>query len=107
MTASPSRSLQRRLLSSCAIRVVVEEFLDKLDVGENHAATAVACKLEMVHGVALRILLLHQIYVDLPLVSDYLAAREATYGDDHLGRRDRHLRESTERTARTRSLDQQ
>lgn len=53
-------------------------------MSENHATTAVAIKLEMVHGVAFGVLLLDEVDVNLPLVADYFAAGEAAHGDDHV-----------------------
>lgn len=53
-------------------------------MSENHAATAISRELEMVHGLALREAVLDEFNVDLPLVANHLAAREAAHGDDHV-----------------------
>jgi hypothetical protein len=46
--------------------VVGEEFLAEVDVGHDHASTAVPCEAQGVHGVAFGVLCLEEVEVDLP-----------------------------------------
>jgi hypothetical protein len=55
-------------------RVVVEEFLDEVDVRHEHAPAAVPLQVERVQGVSLGVIRLEQVQVRVPLVSDHLRA---------------------------------
>ena len=84
-TSSPTRTAWRRLWSPCSNNasvskilvvflsavaafeeVVGEEFLAEVDVGHDHASTAVPCEAQGVHGVAFGVLCLEEVEVDLP-----------------------------------------
>ena len=54
--------------------VVVEEFLDEIDVRHEHAPAAVPLQIERVQGVSLGVIRLEQVQVRVPLVSDHLSA---------------------------------
>ena len=55
--------------------VVVEEFLDEIDVAHEHAAAAVAVQVQRVQRVALGVVRLKQVQVRVPLVSNHLCRR--------------------------------
>ena len=56
--------------------VVVEEFLDEIDVRHEHAPAAVPLQIERVQGVSLGVIRLEQVQVRVPLVSDHLSAEK-------------------------------
>ena len=63
--------------------VVVEEFVDEVDVSEEHAATAEPRHAEFVQGLTLSLALLQLRHIGLPLVASHLATSEAPHRDDH------------------------
>ena len=59
--------------SGKSVTVVVEEFGDEVDVGQEHAAAAVALQAELVQSFAsVNTVLLKELEVLVPLVSDNL-----------------------------------
>jgi hypothetical protein len=75
---------QLLLLLVSSIRSVLEELLDKVDVGHDHTAAAVSLKTELVHSVAIGLAFVRdQLKVALPEVTSDLSTGEATDGDNH------------------------
>lgn len=68
---------------------IPQQLLNEVDVGQHHAATAVAAQTELVHGISVRsgvaVLLDRSNKLDVALVQvgDDLAAGEAADGDNH------------------------
>jgi hypothetical protein len=85
------------------LEVVLEELLDQVDVGHDHAAAAVALQAKLIHGVTAKlsvsfrnddsvvsgsapfrlVRVLNQHNITLPEVAGNLAAREASDRDNH------------------------
>ena len=74
------------LLLATLESVVVEQLFDEVDVREQHTATAVALQPKLLQRLTFIVLsFLHEVKKALPLVPNYLPAREAAHRDDHLG----------------------
>jgi hypothetical protein len=64
--------------------IVLEELLNQVNVCEHHSPTAVSLELESVEGVTFgHVVVLEVREIRLPLVTDDLAAREASDRNDH------------------------
>lgn len=78
--------VQSLLLLVSAIGSVLEKLLDKVDVGHDHAAAAVALEAKLVHSITISLAgIRDQLEIALPKVAGDLSAGEATDGDNHFG----------------------
>lgn len=63
----------------------MKQLLNQVNVRQQHPSAAVPSQAQFIQGVAFGAVLLEEGQVGVPLVADYLAASEATNGDDHCG----------------------
>ena len=83
-----SPSLLHSLLSSVAVvvralSIIVQQFLNKINMRQNHPPTAIPLQSKLVERVTLRHVGLEEREIRLPFVAGYFAARETADGDDH------------------------
>lgn len=71
------------LLLVAAVRGVLEQLLDQVDVRHDHAAAAVPPQAELVHRITVGNALVDKDEIPLPQVACDFAAREAPDGDNH------------------------
>lgn len=71
------------LLVALVINVIDQKLLDKVDMGENHAPTAIPSELKPIEGLPLADVLLEHLQPTLPQVPNHLATGETTNWHDH------------------------
>lgn len=76
--STPQSTKRQSSMPSLLQWVVVEQLLDDIHVAEQHATTAVPRQVQGIKRITLSVVILEQLQVLLPLVTDHLAAREAS-----------------------------
>ena len=65
-------------------RVVMQQFLNQVDVREHHTTAAVALERQLIECVAFCVIGAEEAEIRLPLVGQHLATRKAAHGDNHV-----------------------